>query len=87
MQTSNRTNDTITLSLDPIEQLCLSNVLNEVCNGIEIKDFYRRMGISKQEIHRFHNVLAERIGSDSMEVVFTLKEMVAVRNALSETLK
>jgi hypothetical protein len=91
----------IRLSLSREELVFVNNIPNEVCNGFELSEFIAQVGISREDarklLARVHDVAAclpdnddERVGSGAGRHAATLEltrpELMAIRNALFETL-
>ena len=95
--------ESVRLSLSRAEMVFVSNILNEVCNGFRVADFVKQIEIDQQDarrlLARIHDA-AERAPGDSVgqagtkesrpngtALDFTHAELMAVRNALRETLR
>jgi hypothetical protein len=92
----------IRLRLSRGELVFVNNILNEVCNGFEVPELITQVGISREDarklLARVHDVAAypsgngdERIGGgagrqDAATLELTRPELMAIRNALFETL-
>jgi hypothetical protein len=52
-----RTQDVVTVRLSVRELLLLNNALNEVCNGLDLREFETRMGASPDEVQTLLGVV------------------------------
>jgi len=93
----------IRLSLSRGDLVFVNNILNEVCNGFRVADFIKQIGINQQNAHillaRVHDAGERPSGEGSGKVDskefrqnctaldFTRAELMAIRNALCETLR
>lgn len=79
----------ITLSRD--EFLVIHQSLNEVCNGLYIQEFDKRIGEideAKKDLNRLEYIYNEHEKNDSNDpIIFTIikKEIIRYRNAVRET--
>jgi hypothetical protein len=78
--------ESVLLTLEPKEQLLLNDVLNEVCHGFRVPDFSERIGLPKaaavqllDSVHKMYD------RSAPTQLLLTKQQLIAVRNAISET--
>lgn len=82
----------IKLALSREELRLASNVLNEVCNGLRMDGFVARVGLTEKdagELLARLDVTTRGAGPEmrTVAVDFARAELVAIRNALRETLR
>jgi hypothetical protein len=77
-------NEDLILSLDKDEIEQWNNALNEVCNGFTVANFPAAIGVSRDHaltlLARLHNA------SSHQTQIFSLDDLLAVRNALTTVL-
>jgi len=87
MRVEQNENRFLVVSFSPEERLCFSGALNEVCNGFQVADFERQIGISREGAKQLHTELKKQSSSDSPRIELTVPQLAALRNALTETLR
>ncbi len=54
--------DSATVQVSKLELVILNNVLNEVCNGIDVPEFATRIGAELSEVRQFLNDVNNLLG-------------------------
>ena len=80
-------NSGVLLLLEPSEQLCFNNVLNEVCHAFQVRDFPGTIGISREAaellLGKLYKLYSEHV---SVQLELSRTEVSTIRNALATTL-
>lgn len=87
MRSESTNSKTVLLSLEPREQVCFSNVLNEVCNGFLISNFSKRIGISRREVNSLREIVKKSSSPANTRLELTRNQLLAIRNSITESMK